>query len=165
MPIPVSLTRAEQLLWAHPVFGYRQVTNERDGRQDVYGAEKRDGEQNSLDGCLTELAAAKGINVYWSGAFDLGALDIGFALQVRSTRNPNGGLIIHERDNDDEVFILVTGGPTHYVLQGAMRAGDAKKDAYWRADWTDPAWCVPQHALDIPIESLVRTCVSADLRA
>lgn len=83
-------------------------------------------------GALGECAFAKATGRYWSGSvntFKAGG-DIGDSIQIRTRSKHTYDLIVRDDDKDDDLFVLVTGGPNEFVVHGWMRARDAKKEEY-----------------------------------
>jgi hypothetical protein len=83
-------------------------------------------------GALGECAFAKATGRYWSGSvntFKSGG-DIGKNIQVRTRSLHCYDLIVREGDKDEDVFVLVTGGPNDYEIRGWMGATEAKQDKY-----------------------------------
>lgn len=108
-----------------------------------------------IDGALGELAVAKMFNVYWdAGVGTFKAPDVD-RFQVRSTKLPNGCLIIRDNDNEDSIFILVTGEPPILTVAGWIKAEDGKLDKWKRApNGRSESWFVPRTALH-PMEELL----------
>jgi hypothetical protein len=132
---------------------WRQEANA--GRRDAHGF-KGDGERIHIEGCLYEYAVARALNLFWSGVrsdpFVLRG-DVG-SLQVRGTNHRYGHLLLHERDDDDALFVLVIGdSSTIYRLVG-WTTGREAKDLKWWSDPTGgrPCFMVPQLALRDPEE-------------
>lgn len=108
-------------------------------------------------GACGEVAFAKATNRYWSGSvntFKTGG-DVGGHIQIRTRSKSNYDLIVRDNDNDDDIFVLVTGGPSEFDVKGYMRASDAKAEKY-KANWGNygEAYFVPQAELH-PIDALV----------
>lgn len=108
-------------------------------------------------GACGEVAFAKATNRYWSGSvntFKTGG-DVGGHIQIRTRSRSHYDLIVRDNDNDDDIFVLVTGGPAEFDVKGYMRASDAKSEKY-RANWGNygEAYFVPQAELH-PIDALV----------
>lgn len=99
-----------------------------------------------INGAMAELAVAKLLGVYWTGASELGAIDVLFC-DVRHTTVPDGCLLIQKTDANDRPFVLVTGIMPEFNVCGWMLAGDAKQDQYWRTDTGRPCYFVPQSDL------------------
>lgn len=108
-------------------------------------------------GALGECAFAKATNRYWNGSvntFKSGG-DIGECIQIRTRSKHSYDLIVRDEDKDGDVFVLVTGGPLEFRVQGWIRAADAKRREY-RANYGNygEAYFVPKDELR-PIERLV----------
>lgn len=83
-------------------------------------------------GALGECAFAKATNRYWNGSvntFKAGG-DIGEAIQIRTRSRHDYDLIVRDGDRDDDLFVLVTGGPNDFRVHGWMRGKDAKRPEY-----------------------------------
>jgi len=133
----------------------RQIRNLMKGRPNAYGCAPDVGWQVHIEGCCGELAVAKYLDRYWNGNFeDLKADDVG-QYQVRTRSNHGWDLILHDRDLDDRIFILITGMAPQYVIRGWIRAGDGKKKEFWSdpSGKNRPAYFVPQDCLN-PISDL-----------
>lgn len=147
MIVPVRLTWSE-LMQAAQVGVMRQVQNLREGRVDRYGASDLNGWTPHIEGAIGEMAVAKWMGLYWSGALgDLDADDVG-QLQVRASAGQSARLILHPSDPDDRAFVLVTGRGPAVQINGWIVAEDGKQQQWW----TDPAggrpaFFVPQAAL------------------
>jgi len=129
-PVQIKLTPSETRLAAE-VGITRQLVNLFKKRSDAYGCPKGVGWQVHIEGCLGELVVAKHLDVYWSGNWEkLKADDVGH-YQVRTADSHNKRLILHERDPDDKIFILVTGSAPDYLIQGWIYARDGKKPEFW----------------------------------
>jgi hypothetical protein len=105
------------------------------------------------------MALAKLLNVFWSGAIgDLRAKDAG-RLQVRSTSRSDGCLILHDKDPDDDVFVLAIGFSPTFKFRGWITGKSGKDKAYWRDPIGGrPAYFVPQSALrPVPRKYAART--------
>ena len=112
--------------------------------------------QAHIVGAIGELAFAKATNRYWTGdpagpPDKVG--DVGSGLQVRACDRPNGSLILHDHDDDDHRFVLVTGGPCTLDLAGWVLAREVKRPEFWRKDVPEPAYFVPARDLH-PMETL-----------
>lgn len=107
-------------------------------------------------GALGEAAYAKTANRYWSGSVNtFKDPDIGADVQIRTRSHDHYDLIVRDADADRDVFVLVTGGPSEFVIRGWIHGSDAKKPQ-WEKDYGGhgKAWFVPQSALH-PIEMLI----------
>lgn len=139
----------------------RHVQNLRHGHTErAYGADPRDGGvwDRHIEGACAEMAFAKYINRFWSGAVgDHGALDVD-RYQLRVSRYDAAHLIIHPHEKG--IFVLLTGHAPTYRLCGWLDARDAKRDRYWGELQTGrPAYNVPQRDL-YPMSSFGRVRAS-----
>lgn len=134
----------------------RHVDNLRKQRHDAHGF-KGDGWGANIEGALAEMAVAVKLNRYWlpvtEGSLDALPGDVG-KVQVRSTKNPNGRLILHRDDPDDAHFIFVRGpflerNGLRFTLVGWIKGTDAKREEWWAdpSGSNRPAFFVPNEAL------------------
>lgn len=146
----ITLTESEIAL-AYTVAGQRQAQNLAAGRRDRYGAGVGGFGLHVL-GCLGEIALAKAFDRYWSGNVGgLKAADVG-SLQIRSTDHPNGKLILHPADRDDDRYFLARVAGAAVDIVGYIVGRDGKQPAYWvePSAWRPnirPAYFVPTEAL------------------
>ena len=143
----ITLSSHEMML-AATVGIMRQITNLRDKRADYYGAEAEAAWQIHIEGAIGEMVVAKHCNVFWNGNMgNLRAKDAG-KLQVRTTRWPNGSLILHPKDLDDDIFVLVTGEAPNYTVRGWISGAEGKSQDLWEEKCKGrPAFFVPQFRL------------------
>jgi hypothetical protein len=106
------------------------------------------GWQANCDGACGEMCVSMTYDKYWDGAIgNFEAKDAG-EYQVRSTTYPNGSLILHPRDKDEDVFILVlTHKSPRFILKGWMYAKEGKLEKHWDKDKPNPAFFVKQKYL------------------
>lgn len=107
-------------------------------------------------GALGEAAFAKATNRYWSGSVNtFKAADVGDNIQIRTRSKHSYDLIVRDGDRDDDVYVLVTGGPNDFTLHGWMRCGDAKRPQF-KANYGNygEAYFVPKSALH-PMDPLI----------
>lgn len=118
--------------------------------------------QIDVEGVLTEAAAAKALNLPYKpvvGELDTLLGDIGPGLQVRGTKYPTGSLLIHNKDLDDDIFILVTGIYGVYDIRGWIHARDGKLEKLWKmyknrgAFWVGQEWLKPIETLPLQVAS------------
>lgn len=119
-------------------------------RQQRYGCTiENNNWQHDIEAACSEAAVAKWRGLWWSGNVGMLAVkDVG-NVQVRHTTRPNGRLILHSRDLDDDVFVAVTGWAPVYAIHGWLRGHEGKQQQYWD-DPTGtgrPAYFVPQDRL------------------
>jgi len=109
----------------------------------------------NIQGAMAELvvACAIGAEDAWVECVeDYHALkgDVVDHLQVRSTYNPENGLILHPKDKDDDCFVLVHLDRDHNyaMLRGWLWAHEGKKDEFWPGKHPDrPCFTVPPRRL------------------
>lgn len=108
-----------------------------------------------LKGCLGEIALAKALNRYWTGAgtgyYDDD--DVG-QIQVRVTRHDHGCLLVRPNEGHLEApWVLVVGVFPNYSVRGWLWGYEARQDKYLRAPADrEPAYFVPQPDLrPIPV--------------
>ena len=124
----ISLTWQEQLFAAQAGV-MRRISALNNGRIEPYGTPKSDLWGNDIESAGAEAAVGKALNIFWQhGKLREYKGDVG-AVEVRSTKQPNGRLILHDRDNDDAAFVLVRGEFPSYEL-GWCIARDGKKPEY-----------------------------------
>lgn len=100
-------------------------------------------------GALGEAAFAKGTRRYWSGSVNtFKGSDIGRNIQVRTRSKHNYDLIVRRDDRDDDIFVLVTGGPQMFMIHGWMLCSDAKQERYIQNyGFHGEAYFIPQSEL------------------
>lgn len=103
---------------------------------------------SDVNGAAGELAAAKGLRLYWPGSTERGAVDIPPDVQVRTRPRRDWDLAVHKTDADDERFVLVVGIIPVFDVVGWIWGRDAKRDEWFHARGPhDPEFWVPQSAL------------------
>ena len=103
-----------------------------------------------IRGTCGELAVAKAINRYWAPSVNTfhKIPDIEPNIEVRTTNNPNGSLIVRDNDPDDRYYVLVIGDPPTFNICGYIKGSDAKRDEFLRNPHGHrPSFFVPQAAL------------------
>ena len=151
----VALTLEEMIL--HGGQGVARCANALEKRRQGAHGFDRDKERWQIDveGLLAEAAAAKALGLPYEavvGRLDTKEGDIGPGLQVRSTSYSFGHLLVHDKDDDDHKFILVTGIYGVYDVRGWVYARDGKHDKYKQTRKGRWAYWVPQDVLR-PMES------------
>lgn len=133
----------------------RNVDAMRNGcRERLHG--KVESWERHVVGALGECAFAKGTNRYWSGSVNtFKSADVGGNIQIRTRSQHHYDLIVRDGDSDEDVFVLVTGGPADFIIRGWMPAAEAKQERF-QQDYGGygKAYFVPQSALR-PIDTLV----------
>lgn len=126
----------------------RTVQNRKENRKQRYGCEPQ-GWTEAVEGACGEMALAKLLGVFWSGAVgNLDAADVGH-LQVRTTALPKGSLILHPTDADDEIFILMIGTAPAFQAVGWCFGREGKQQRFWHDPTGKGRWAffVPQRLL------------------
>jgi hypothetical protein len=110
-------------------------------------------------GALGEMAFCKGTGRYWAGTVNtFKDADAGNRIQVRTRADHDHEMIVRERDADADVFVLVSGGPSEFIIRGWMLGEEAKQAEYKKNyGGYGAAYFVPAndlHSLDsLPIDS------------
>lgn len=107
--------------------------------------------QAHIEGACGEVAVAKAMGRYWGGSvntFKSGGDIDSTGWEVRTRSDHDYDLIIRDDDNDERVFILVTGSAPEYRVRGWIKAADAKRGE-WRKDYGGhgAAYFVPPECL------------------
>lgn len=111
-------------------------------------------------GACGECAFAKGTNRYWNGGVNtFRGSDIGSNIQVRTRSQHNYDLIVRRSDKDNDIYVLVTGGPQSFVLHGWILCSDAKRRQYL-ANYGNhgEAFFVPQSDLNSIDQLICKEC-------
>lgn len=155
----MRLTLSKQEYWLGTQIGtMRQVSNLYKGRKDAYGAEKMNGFEININGACGEVAVAKWLNIFYSGNLgDLAAGDVNHPsvrIEVRTAFEAHYRMILHKKDRDDAIFILLTGTAPEFIVRGWCYGREGKQEKFW-ADPAGgrPAYFVPQAELR-PIDEL-----------
>lgn len=118
------------------------------------------GWNEDIEGACAEQSVAKALGLYWDGGIDtFKAGDVG-PYQVRWTKSHSNSLIIRKPDNDQAVYILVTGLCPSYILQGWLRGHEAQRDEWLRdpnkrvANWFVPISALHPMSTLPPVDSL-----------
>ncbi len=103
-----------------------------------------------IEGAMGEMAVAKDLGMFWSGAIgNLRAKDVG-PFQVRTvTSDARGGNLLIQRDDPDgDAFILVLCDPPRCVIVGWLDGTSCKQEKWWAEKVKDrPCYFVPPSAL------------------
>jgi hypothetical protein len=141
----------EEIALADDAARLRQENADRQRIGDAHGY-TGDGLAAHVQGARAEVAVARFLDVEWTAAavpeFRQVEFDVGH-LQVRSTPRPNGRLIVHPGDPDNQPFVLVRShrDPV-FVLVGWVYGEEAKQRAWWTAPASGrPCYLVPNERL------------------
>jgi len=138
----------KEILQSAVVGVMRQTENIKLGRVTNHGADPKDAWGLHVAGALAEMALAKALGVYWSGAHGFRSRDV-LGYEVRTTHHQNGRLIVHGDDDDEAKFALVVGRDGTYDIPGWVYGYVAKSDDYWDDPCGGrPAYFVPQDHLN-----------------
>lgn len=140
-----TMTESEIII-AGSVAVQRYAQNLCRGKKEMYGAPDYMGFQYMMDGAIGEMAAAAYFNRYWNGSIgNLTAKDVD-GVQVRTTRRRACELILHDQDNDQDVFVLLQIDRTLVKFVGWCFGWEGKHEDFWRDDVARPAFFVPEEA-------------------
>jgi hypothetical protein len=158
------------LTWSEMKFGadvgvMRRVSAIVRDRKEFYGQPEINEYDRDVLGAQSELAVAKGLNLFWSGALgDTKAKDVGGFIQVRANKKRHHRLTLHPSDDDGDPFVCVFCQAPRFHLLGWVWASAGKLTDYWKDGLPNrPAFWVPLEKLE-PAETL-HQLVSARLRA
>tara|TARA_R100000963_G_scaffold34969_1_gene30522 strand:- start:592 stop:1104 length:513 start_codon:yes stop_codon:yes gene_type:complete len=107
------------------------------GARGAYNISKKMNSTATLDiqGCVAEYAVSLLLNKEWIGFsenFQNIESDVGNNLQIRSTYLPHGNLILHQKDADNQKFVLVKLHNLPNVdVVGWVMGKDAKQEQFW----------------------------------
>lgn len=144
----VTLTLSE-VFQAATVGVMRRVCDLRDKRKGAHGIPPDAPVwEYDVEGCCGEMAVAKALRVYWSGAHGkLRVPDVGDRYQVRTRSKMSYDLVLYPEDDDHAIFILVLGRAPTYEVAGWLVAADGKRPEYWKNPSGRPAFFVPRGVL------------------
>jgi hypothetical protein len=156
--IEVTLT-PDEIELAVGVGVRRQLRSILAGRKDAYGF-KGDPWRVHIEGAMGEMALAKAIGRFWSGAGERfeDDTDVG-GIQVRTRSNHKYELYLElylwPKDESDPIYVLVTGTAPVFRVRGWIRGADAKRDDWFKSIGRAPAFFVPNEQLR-PMADLIR---------
>lgn len=132
-------------------------------RKDRHGC-KGPGWDQHIEGAAGEMAVCAVMGLFWHptvGTFK--DADIGTVVQVRTRSSHDYDLIIRDDDNEDHVYVLVTGQRGTYRVRGWIVGKDAKRDEWFGAKekTREDCWWVPQNAL-VPMSELRLTTANME---
>lgn len=104
--------------------------------------------QQHIEGAAAELAVCKHRGHYWVGCGKTSRYDVPCA-QVRAIMQKNHSLILRERDESEDAYILVFARAPLYVLLGWLNGYEGMQDEYLTTNDKDPKpyWQIPQEIL------------------
>ena len=151
--VAIQLTPAE--IFQGAVAGVmRQTQNIQRQNHGAHGVSDQNDWQLHIEGCLSEFAVAKYLNVFWSGKLGIYTPgDVG-SIEVRSSQKYENSLIVRKGDLDQAKFVFLTGVNGSYLIHGWITGSEAKQDRYLRSpNNREPAYFVPKNKLQ-KIETL-----------
>ena len=146
-----KITLTEEELYICAIAGARrQIESVMDGREDQHGFDGYEGWTVHIEGVCGEFAVSKYLNVHFGfhcNTFTSGT-DVG-PYEVRTRSEHRYDLLVRNRDDDDKIYIHVTGRAPHYVIRGWLRGHDAKKKKFAKDYGGRPtAYFVPEEHLN-----------------
>ena len=125
----------------------RQIKHRSRGDKHKWNAPLAGGWDRDIESACAEKFAAKQLGLHWFDGTD-GKTDVG-PHQVRHTPLPDGRLMLHPEDKDDEAFILVIGRVPAFDLIGWCFGHEGKRQDYWEDPTHDDraAFFVPRKVL------------------
>lgn len=153
MPIPVHLSSTE-IIFASLNASFRRVCNRARGRRPANGLTVETQTWDfDIHGAIGELALAKAMDRYphldASAPGRHGDLPRTH-LECRHTVHHHGHLCLYPGDDDSKPFVLVTGEPPQFIVQGWIYAREGKLRCYWierDPRFKRPCYAVPQTQL------------------
>jgi hypothetical protein len=116
-----------------------------------------DGLKIDILGCLAEIATAKGLNMYWTGRFEIHSPDVGGMIEVKSIDSNKKNLIVHLKSKNSahiSVLTLLHDVRTAEIL-GWIKTEDGRKEQYlFEGRPGHQIYLVPQNDLN-PISELL----------
>jgi hypothetical protein len=119
---------------------------------DAHGLEPAQRLLRHQQGARAEKAVSVALGLPWVPEVDdyreIGGNDVG-PYGVRATEYTTGGLILHPKDEDERVFILVVARAPDFTLVGWLRGADGKRQEFWNDTKLrrSPAYLVEQRLL------------------
>jgi len=157
--VTVTLT-AEQVDLAYDVAKRRNGIHRANNRAD--GNVNGQSLAVDIDGAMAELAVCVAYNKPWENAFvslerwdnERRMLHDVAHLEVKSTRHPNGCLLVQKQFSDEPPYVLViTARAPEFRLAGWLYGWEVKQAKFWRTDVPRPCYMAPQNALR-PMDTL-----------
>lgn len=129
----------------------RRISAMRKKRPEPYGKPSTDLWGTDIESCAAEMLVSMAIDRAWipyrSTPGQIKS-DVGTIFQVRSTDREDGCLLLHERDRDHHVFVLVVGSGCNKRIAGCILGSKGKQERFWNKKAPRPCYYVPQHELE-----------------
>lgn len=159
--IEITLTWAEILVAAN-VGCMRNVQSLRLGRTDAAAYLDGFGWGANIEGACGEMAVAKHLGVYWSGAIgDITAPDVGGYQVKTNTSRKWDDLILRPWNKPDAIYISVLSFLPKFIITGWARGTEVKLEKYFRDNVPLPGYFAPRAILH-DIAELLDPFASAD---
>lgn len=145
--IEITLNQLE-IIWASQIGTIRHTEALKKGLPDKHGFDG-DGLTIHINGACGEMAVAKALGIYWAGSANTfkRERDVG-KWEVRTRSKDYYDLIVRADDDNNNVYILVTGDIPNFKIHGYISGKDAKQEK-WIKDYggRPPAYFVPKQFL------------------
>lgn len=145
----VTLTPSEIIVGA-TVGTLRHAESIKNGSADAHELDPTvSGLSLHVEGASAELALAKFLGKYWPCTVNtFKQPDLSKKIQVKHTNKSKPRLLVRPNDEDDHVFVLVTGRSPHFQIHGWMYGREAKQKKWEDNPLGRPlAWFVPKEEL------------------
>jgi hypothetical protein len=148
---PLIALSPEEYLWAVQGATIRLAQNYKNKLKSTNNANESvpEGLAWHVLGFAAELALAKYLGVFPSGAFAFGAADVGRDWEAKGTDRPDGRLILQRgRTNPEHRYVLLTGDGVTFMIRGWILGADAlARPTTDAANNGRPAIWIPQNEL------------------
>ena len=136
----------------------RNIEAYRDNRPNSHGLDDNKDWEIHINGAIGEMIVAKAFNLYWDGSINTFKTQPDVAgLQVRTRSKDEYELLVRPDDDNDKIFVHVTGKRFKYKVKGWKMGRDCKRKEWFKTfDRRPPAYFVPDYELHdirtLPIE-------------
>jgi len=143
----IQLSQLE-IMWASQIGTIRHTEAIKKGLSDKHGFDG-DGLMIHINGACGEMAVAKALGIYWAGSINTfkKERDVG-KWEVRTRSKDYYDLLIRPDDDENNIYILVTGEIPTFKVQGFILGKSAKRQE-WMKDYggRPPAYFIPKEYL------------------
>lgn len=147
-PVRVTIKNGQELFMVTLVGLMRKLVGRAKGLSHAYNFKGTDQWSMDIEAAAAEASVAKYLNLFWSPGGVRANADVGDLVQVRWSPRPSARLILHNEDNDDQPYVLVTGEVPNFVIVGWLLGREGKNQRYWNDPGTGrPAYFVGQDSL------------------
>jgi len=124
------------------------------------GMSEQDGWGNHVEGACGEYAAARFLNVCWTGSVGTFGEDLKPNIEVKTRSNHSYDLLIRNNEDLDKIFILVTGTAPHFWVRGWAVGKHVVSDKWIKYYGNRPgAWFIPVSELSTDWLELKKTYI------